>query len=142
MINFLSNKKTPKLYLVDPALSVYLSGYFNEDALSKARELGNFFETMVFLHLRVLTELMTPKGKIYFWQTTGNKEVDFVIEHGRKLLAFEVKMTDNPGYNDYKNLLLFLEKYPQTVRGVLIYTGSEIRWLHSQVIAILWNWLA
>lgn len=97
---------------------------------------------MVFLHLRVLTELMTPKGKIYFWQTTGNKEVDFVIEHGRKLLAFEVKMTDNPGYNDYKNLLLFLEKYPQTVRGVLIYTGSEIRWLHSQVIAILWNWLA
>jgi len=123
-------------------LSVYLSGYFDEDSLRKGRELGNFFETMVFLHLRILTELMTPKGKIYFWQTTGNKEVDFVIEHGRKLLAFEVKMTDNPGYNDYKNLLLFLEEYPQTVGGVLLYTGSEIHWLHSQVIAIPWNWLA
>ena len=135
-------KKTPKLYFVDPALSVYLSGYFDEDTLRKGRELGNFFETMIFLHLRILTELMTPKGKIYFWQTTGNKEVDFVIEHGRKLLAFEVKMTDNPGYNDYKNLLLFLEAYPQTVRGVLLYTGSEIRWLHSRVIAIPWNWLA
>lgn len=91
---------------------------------------------MVFLHLRILTELMTPKGKIYFWQTTGNKEVDFVIVHGRKLLAFEVKMTDNPGYNDYKNLLLFIKEYPQTVRGVLLTTGSEIRWLHSQIIAI------
>jgi len=135
-------KKTPKLYFVDPALSVYLSGYFNEDALRKARELGNYFETMVFLHLRILTELMTPKGKMYFWQTTGNKEVDFVIEDGRKLLAFEVKMTDNPGYNDYKNLLLFCKEYPRTVMGILLYTGSEIQWLHSQVIAVPWNWLA
>ena len=83
---------------------------------------------------------MVPKAKIFYWKTTTGKEVDFVLEHGRNLLPCEVKITANPGYNDIKNLLLFIEEYPQTVRGVFIYAGSSVRWLHSKVVALPW-WL-
>ncbi|RMG01104.1 MAG: ATP-binding protein, partial [Nitrospirae bacterium] len=39
--------KSPKLFFIDPALSVYLSGYHDRDSLKKSREIGQFFETLV-----------------------------------------------------------------------------------------------
>ncbi len=35
--------KTPKIFFVDPGLSLYLSGYHDDESLKKAREWGNFF---------------------------------------------------------------------------------------------------
>lgn len=134
--------KSPKVFLVDPALSVYLSGYHDEDALRTAREIGSFFETMVFLHLKVLTQLMIPKANMFYWRTTAGKEVDFIIEHGKRLLAFEAKLTRNPSFSDIKNLLTFIETFPKVTLGVLIHSGNTVMWLHSKVIAVPWFWLA
>ncbi len=134
--------KSPKVFLVDPALSVYLSGYHDEDALRTAREIGSFFETMVFLHLKVLTQLMIPKANMFYWRTTTGKEVDFIIEHGKRLLAFEAKLTRNPSFSDIKNLLTFIETFPKVTLGVLIHSGNTVMWLHSKVIAVPWFWLA
>ena len=133
--------KSPKLFFIDPGLSVYLSGYYDKDTLRSAREIGSFFETMVFLHLKVLSELMVPKVNIFYWRTTTGKEVDFILEHGKKLLAFEVKLTERPTFNDIKNLLTFIGDYPQTLRGILIHAGNSIKWLHSKVLAIPWWWI-
>ena len=63
------------------------------------------------------------------------------MEHGRKLLALEVKMTGNPMVNDIKNLFLFIEEHRQTVRGILVHSGNAVKWLHSKVIAVPWWWL-
>jgi len=134
--------KSPKLFFVDPGLSIYLSGYYDEESLGKARELGNFFENLIFLHLRILSELLVPKASVFYWRTTTNKEVDFVVEQGKKLFAFEVKLTKTPSFNDIKNLLTFIEENPQTIRGILIHAGKSIRWLHSKVVAIPWWWIA
>lgn len=143
---FFSNRgkrvvKSPKVYFVDPALSIFLSGYFDGDSLSHSRELGGYFETMVYLHLRALCEMMKPRAAVHYWRTTTGKEVDFVLEHGKKLLALEVKMTSNPTVRDIRHLLLFMDEHPETVRGVLVHSGSAIRWLHSKVLALPWWWL-
>jgi hypothetical protein len=63
------------------------------------------------------------------------------ILHGKKLLALEAKMTGNPTVHDMKNLLLFIDEHPETVRGVLVHSGNTIKWLHSKVIAVPWWWL-
>jgi predicted AAA+ superfamily ATPase len=133
--------KSPKLFFVDPALAVFLSGYYDAAGLSASRELGHYFETMVYLHLRALCETMTPKAGLYYWRTVAGREVDFVIEHGRRLLAFEVRHTANPTAFDIKNLLAFLDEYPETVRGVVVHAGDQIKWLHSKVVAVPWWWL-
>jgi len=133
--------KSPKLFFIDPALSIHLSGYYSEDSIKDAHEIGRFFGTMIFLHLKVHTQLMNPKGNIFYWRTGTGKEVDFVLEQGKKVLIFEIKLTKNPTYNDIKNLLSFIEDYPETVRGILIHAGESIRWLHSKVIAIPWFWI-
>jgi len=109
--------------------------------LKNAREIGSFFETMVFLHLKILSELMVPKANIFYWRTTTGKEVDFILEHGKKLLAFEAKFTRNPMFKDIKNLLSFIEDFPEVLRVILIHAGSSIKWLHSKVLAVPWWWI-
>jgi predicted AAA+ superfamily ATPase len=133
--------KSPKIFFIDPALCAYLSEYHDEETIKNARELGNLFETMVFLHLQVYSELLNPKGKLYYFRSISGKEIDFILEWRRKLLAFEVKLTENPTIKDIKNLIDFIEENPDSIRGVLIYTGDSIRYLHSKVIAIPWWWL-
>ncbi len=133
--------KSPKVFFIDAGLSAYLSGYHHKESLKNARELGAFFETMIFMHLTILSELMIPKAKIFYWRTTAGKEVDFIMEHGKNLFAFEVKLTKKPSFNDIKNLLTFIEEYPGTSRGILLHTGSSVKWLHSKVIAVPWWWI-
>jgi hypothetical protein len=134
--------KSPKVYLIDPALIIYLSGYHDIESLQNARELCGFFETLVLLHLSAYAEIMVPKAKILYWRTTTGKEVDFIVEYGKKILAIEVKYTKNPTFFDAKNLNIFLEDNEQAIRGVIIHAGSEIKWLSSKIVAIPWYKIA
>jgi predicted AAA+ superfamily ATPase len=133
--------KSPKFFFLDPALSIFLSGVHDTESLQKSREIGGYFETLVYLHLRAWCESQTPKPGIYYWRTVSGQEVDFVIEQGQKLLAMEVKLTSRPGVQDIRNLLLFLEDYPEAVRGVLVHAGPRLQWLHSRVVAVPWWWI-
>lgn len=131
--------KSPKAFFNDPALAVFLSGYFALDDLRKAREYGAYFETFVYHHLRILTRLMIPPARLYFWRTLEGSEVDFVLEYGRRLLAIEVKLTDNLGYRDTAGLRLFLEKHPKASGGLMIYGGKEIKRLDEKIVAVPWS---
>jgi len=133
--------KSPKVFFVDPALSCFLAGLHEPDALRSSREAGGLFETLVYLHLKVQTELSVPRMNLYYWRTITGKEVDFVLEHGRKLLAVEAKLTRSPTPNDIKGLLAFLDDHPQTVRGVLLHAGTQVRWMHSKIVAVPWWWI-
>ncbi len=131
--------KSPKAFWNDAGLAIFLSGYFEEGDLGKSREFGAFFETLIYHHLRVLTRLMTPAGRLYFWRTQTGVEVDFVLEHGRHLLAIEVKHSDNPGYGDAAGLRAFLSEYPNASGGLLVHGGREIRRLDEKILAIPWT---
>ena len=134
--------KTPKVFFIDPALAVYLTGYSEKTMLQKAREKGAFFENLVFLHLKVNCALFLPKAELYFYRDSrGVEEVDFVIEKGTKILAFEAKLTESPSLRDVKNLLKFVEKFPETLRGLIIHAGKDVRWLHSEILALPWWYL-
>lgn len=133
--------KSPKVFFLDPALAIFLSGYHDTESLQKSRELGGFFETFVYLHLKALCQTMTPAAALYYWRTTTKREVDFVIEHGRKLLPIEVKMTSKPSIHDAANLLAFMEEHPLAQLGVLVHGGENVAWLHSKVVAVPWWWL-
>lgn len=133
--------KSPKAFFNDPALAVFLSGYFELDDLRKAREYGFYFETFIYHHLRILTRLMTPSARLYFWRTLDGNEVDFVLEYGRRLLAVEVKRADTVGYRDTSGLRLFLEMHPKASAGLVVYSGNEIKRLDEKIVAMPWSLL-
>jgi len=133
--------KSPKLYWADPGLAAFLAGYYERDALAQAREAGAFFETLILHHLKVLAQLMVPRGWLFYWRTTTGHEVDFVLEQGRRLLAFESKMTATPRYGDAEGLRLFLREHHQAVGGVLIHSGQDIKRLDERIVALPWRML-
>lgn len=130
--------KSPKAFWLDPGLAVFLAGYFDASTLQAGREFGSFFETMIFAHLRTLLSLMTPRARLYFWRTQSGSEVDFVVEHGRRILAIEVKMTDAPGYRHGKGLQKFLQEQPNAVGGLLIHCGTMTKRITENIIAVPW----
>lgn len=133
--------KSPKAFLNDPGLAAFLSGYYDLESLHKAREYGAYFETLIYHHLRLLTRLMVPAGRLYFWRTREGTEVDFVIEHGRRTIALEVKMTDTPGFRDTAGLRSFLDEHPNTSAGLLVHGGQEIKRMDQKILAIPWTLL-
>lgn len=134
--------KSPKVFWMDPGLPVFLSGYYDAESLSTARELGSFFEGLIYQHLNVLCGLMTPKARLYFWRTRTGEEVDFVVEQGRRMLAIEVKWTDNPRYQHAEGLRSFLDAHPNAQGGILLHRGTEVRYLHERILALPWTLFA
>lgn len=51
-------------------------------------------ETFIYHRMHILARLMTPSARLYFWRTIAGPEVDFILEHERRLLAIEVKLTN------------------------------------------------
>lgn len=131
--------KSPKAFWNDPGLAVFLSGYYQIDDLRKARELGSFFETLIYHHLHVLAQLMNPAARLYTWRTRQGQEVDFILEHGRKVLAIEVKQSRNPAFSDANGIRAFLADHPDALGGLVLHGGSDIRWLGNRILAMPWT---
>lgn len=131
--------KSPKIYFIDPGLTSFLCGYYDKDTLKTAKEAGGIFESLVLLHLNVLCEFLVPKARIFYWRTINGEEVDFVIEHGKKLIAIEVKLSSSTSYNDTGGIKSFMKEYSETSLGIIIYTGNEIKYLGEKILAVPWT---
>jgi len=131
--------KSPKLYWADPALAAFLAGHYNEESLRNSRESGGLFENLVLQQLQSVANLMSPPARIHYWRTVTGQEVDFVLEWGRSLVAFECKLSARARFEDAKTLNAFLDDYSECTAGVLVYTGNEIVRLGKRIIALPWT---
>jgi hypothetical protein len=73
--------------------------------------------------------------------TLDGKEVDFVVEHGRRVMAVEVKATRDPGYRDIFGLQAFLDVHPSAAAGLLLHGGTETKRLDKKILAVPWSML-
>ena len=130
---------SPKVFWNDTGLAVFLSGYYGIGSLKQSREYSAYFETLIYHYLRVLTRLVVPAGRLYFWRRRDGIEVDFVIEHGRRVLGIEVKRVKKIAYRDLVGFQTFLEQHPDSSGGLVIYGGNEIRRMGENLLAIPWT---
>lgn len=121
--------KAPKLFLADAAL-----------ALAAAREpepTGFHLENLIATDLGVWKD-GGPGRDVYHWRLQGGQEVDFVLEHDRRLLPVEVKTSTAVGAGEARHLASFLERYPAARRGLLLSSDPEIRVARPGVVAAPW----
>ena len=65
--------------------------------------------------------------EISHFRTSDNKEVDFILEKGNKLIGIEVKLNSSPNTNDFNGLKLLKEAVKNRFKlGIVIYTGKEL----------------
>lgn len=122
--------KSPKLYWSDPALACWLSG---------AEPSGEHLENLVLADLLAWRDGQVPAPEVLYWRTATNREVDFVIETGDRLLAIEVKTATAPRLADIAGLRLFQDEYPERcVGGLLLHGGDETQWMAEGVLAAPW----
>ena len=82
---------------------------------------------------------MVPRPRLFHWRTVSGSEIDFVLEQGRRLVAVETKYTGATRYADTRNLRTFLDEYPETAAGVLVYDGREIVRPQEKIVAVPWS---
>ena len=83
-----SRGSSPKLQVLDTALFSAMAGYRFEEALSDREHWGRLTESAVGAHLA--NAAASGQCELFYWRER-NREVDFVLRVGRKLMAIEVK---------------------------------------------------
>ncbi|MGH7662796.1 MAG: ATP-binding protein [Gemmatimonadaceae bacterium] len=123
--------KRPKLYWADSALAMQVAG--------EGEPRGAHFENYIMSDLMAWSSLMAPRPGVFYWRTTDNAEVDFVIEHGTRLLAVEVKTTTRPSTNDWRHLKRFVAEYGDSCHGaLLLHAGEETYQVSDRVVIAPW----
>ena len=128
--------KAPKLYWADTGLAAHLAGFFSEEELTADRSWGNWIENWVAIHLLAYSSMKTPRAGVFHWRTSSGYEVDFVLQHGKRVVPIEVKSTSSPSGKHIKGLEAFLDTYEQSDCGFLICRCDKLRLLSKRTIAL------
>jgi len=92
--------KRPKIYFLDTGTLAFLLGITHVEQLLSGPSAGPLFEAAVLGQLHRLFLHRGEPSRLYFWRTAAGHEVDFVIEHGQRLIPIEAKLTANPSPRD------------------------------------------
>jgi predicted AAA+ superfamily ATPase len=112
----------PKFYLFDPGVyrTVRPTG-----PLDSAEEMdGAGLETLFLVHLRAVNDYLRLGYTLYFWRTSNNIEVDFIIYGEGGLFAFEIKRKRFINRSDLTGLKAFLDDY-KMAKCYLLYGGDH-----------------
>lgn len=113
----------PKFYFFDVGIYRTLRPMGPLDAPEEIE--GISFESLLFQELKAINDYYGLGYKIYYWRTSNNLEVDFVLYGERGLKAFEIKRRGRVPSSELRGLKAFLKDYP-TAKAYYIY-GAERR---------------
>ena len=128
--------KSPKIYFTDSGLAAHLAGVERLGAADDEPLRGPLMETWVAQNLAAILSAHLPDATLSFWHEQGRYEVDFVIEHRRRVVAIEVKAASRWTESDLTGLRAFLERTSACIAGVLAYNGETAFALGPRLWAI------
>lgn len=102
--------KSPKLYMCDTGLAVFLMGFESFEALLNHPVIGAIWETHVVMQVIKHFQALGKNRPLWFWQTIHGAEVDLLIEQGGLFIAIEAKFSENPDVKTLKGIQA-LEKF-------------------------------
>ena len=82
-----------KLYMGDIGLLTYKAGLIPEDLMTNSNEISEYRGGLTENY--VAQALLTNKYSLYYWESDGKAEIDFVIVKDNKIIPLEVKSNDN-----------------------------------------------
>ena len=116
---------TPKFYFFDVGVANYLTG--REILASGTPEYGKAVEHLVFTELIAYNHYLDKNFKIFYWRSTSQFEVDFLIQtKNKKWIAIEVKATRRVGISDFKGIKA-LEDDLRLDRKVIVSLEHDLR---------------
>jgi predicted AAA+ superfamily ATPase len=125
---------TAKHYLADPAFAARLLGITMDNFLDdssipslgpqQSSIAGRLFESLVALSLQTYAQVIGAQLS-HFRTSSGDHEVDFIIEKGKHIAAIEVKLSASFSSNQDRHLKWFEKTFSEyNVVKILITTGD------------------
>jgi len=112
----------PKFYFFDTVVyrAIRLMGPL--DSIEEVE--GISYETLFLQVLTAINDYLKTGYKIYYWRTSSNIEVDFVLYGPNGLKTFEVKRKGKITSKDLKGLNIFRNDYPEA-KTYCVYGGER-----------------
>jgi len=135
--------KSPKLLWADCGLAANLAGIRTENDATKRIDSGFWLEQTLFQTLQTWRALDPHRRNLYFWRNREGREVDFILEQDRQLVAIEVKAGNQVSSSDASGIAAFrdsLKTKSMLVRGVVLH-GGQARPLAEGTLALPWGWM-
>ncbi|MEW6618351.1 MAG: ATP-binding protein [bacterium] len=85
---------------------------------------GHAMETLLFQELKAINDYLDLGYQIFYWRTSNNIEVDFVLYGDKGLKAFEIKRTRKITPSLIRGLKAFLKDYP-LAKAYFLYGGER-----------------
>jgi hypothetical protein len=121
--------KTPKLYFFDSGLLCYLLGVREPDQLRQHPMRGAVFESWVVSEVLKAYYHRGASPSVFFFQDRQGHEVDFVVDHGLRLTAVEIKSASTVAGDFLDPLVGFAKLLGESrgldVDGALVYGGEQ-----------------
>jgi predicted AAA+ superfamily ATPase len=117
--------KMPKLYFTDTGLLCRLLGLEAPHMIPSHPSMGAIFETFVVNELRKCIFNRGERPAEYFWRDKTGHEVDYLLQSGAMVSAFECKAAQTLAGEHFRNLAGYVERRgATTTQGFLAYGGS------------------
>ncbi len=136
----------PKHHLADPALAARLLGVDTTTLLStrpgsprfpaKGRCWGRSSKSLVTLSVRVYADAAEARtGHLRTW--SGEREIDLIVEHGRQVVAIEVKLGPTPNDRDVRHLRWLRDELGDALADAIVVTTGPVAYRRPDGIAVI-----
>ncbi len=116
--------KSPKGFLTNNGLISYLTGIYDLALLEKSALIGHRFENWALREFQTWLDRDPRRSELFFWRTSGQVEVDLVIEKNPHVLPCEVTYGSRVDPKKVKHLKQFLQQEPRAHCGIYLYQGE------------------
>lgn len=129
---------TPRFFMFDLGLRHAAAGLAASPQTVLANP-GPIFEQWVGIELWKRLQYLGG-GRIYCMRTKDGSEIDFIVEHGGRLIPIEVKWTENPSASDARHLRAFIaEQKGKAKHGYVVCRCDRPMKLEENITAIPWQ---
>ncbi len=140
--------KSPKLYLLDPAIACYLTRQPSGEAALAGAMGGALFEGLMVVEAVKAFANAGQKPALWYWRSHDGLEVDLILQSGAKLVPIEITLTTTPAVPHLDSLKRFraLAGEESCEPGILVCRVAEQQPLPFGITAVPWQdfpeWLA
>ena len=96
--------KSPKLYMCDTGLALFLMGFEDLRSVINHPVSGAIWETHVVMQVIKHFQSLGKNRPLWYWRTVSGAEVDLLIEQGGQFTAVEAKFSENPDIKASKGM--------------------------------------
>lgn len=120
------NIKSPKLFFTDSGVLSHLLGISTSEDFLSSTYRGSIFETFVFSEIFKSLKYSDRPTNIFFYRTTDRKEIDFILERGKEIIAIEVKFSQTVTKEDFRHIENLKNSAVNLKAGYVMYMGTRV----------------